>query len=73
MDAQSILRAWQAAQRDSNFYAAFERETGLTPTQVQLYFADWNKLPHEEAIRIAEKHGLDVKTGGFAAYLAERL
>lgn len=72
MDADSILKAWQQAQEAQDFYGALERETGLTPTQVQTFFRDWNKLTHEEAVRISEKHGLDVETGGFAAYLAEQ-
>ena len=37
--------------------------------QVQAHFETWNALPHEEAIAIAEAHGITVEEGGFQAYL----
>lgn len=74
MKYAEIKAAWTKAQERvviADFYATFSAETGLTKDVVQGHFADWNQMPHSEAIAIAERHGTTVRDGGFQAYLAE--
>ena len=73
MKAQDILNIWNRAVRESDFYAAIERDLGFTRAQLAAFFRDWNALKHEDAEAIAVKHGLNVREGGFQAYLADRI
>jgi len=69
---EDIDSAWKAAQDDPDtFYECMEVLTGFTKDQIKTHFADWNKLSHEEAETIAERHGITLEEGGFQAYLAE--
>jgi len=74
---QEIEDAWRQSQQRTEglphraFYDIFQELTGLTQIEVRNRFNEWNDLTHEEAERIAEKHGTTVRDGGFQAYLAE--
>jgi hypothetical protein len=73
VNAQEILAAWKAAADTSDFYAAFEKATGLNEGEVKLRFTHWTKLRHETAEEIAADHGMTVREGGFQAYLVSIL
>jgi len=73
MNATEILAAWKAAAATGDFYAAFEKATGLNEGQVKLHFTHWGKLRHETAEEIAEDHGMTIREGGFQAYLVSIL
>ncbi len=70
---QTIRAAWLAANAGASgdFHAGFQLATGIPRSVVEEHFAAWNRLPHEETVAIAERHGTTVREGGFHAYLAE--
>lgn len=70
MTTQEIQAAWTAATRSENFYVEFEKLTGFTSSEVVKLFSDWNKMSHEEVVKIAEDAGVTVSDAGFPAYLA---
>jgi len=77
MTTAELITAWHEAQLayhdGGNFYAVFAEKAGLDEAEVKQHFRDWNELPHEQVVAIAERQGTTVREGGFQAYLAEVL
>jgi hypothetical protein len=79
---QRVMGAWEAAQgrmkAGESFYDALADElrdaigVRWTESDIKGYFADWNRLSHTEALTIAEEHGVNVRKGGFQAFLAHQ-
>lgn len=71
MDTKALHDAAQQALRSRDgYFVEFERRTGLTPTQVNTYHRNYQKLSSDERDALRCRHGGD---DSFHAYLAERL
>jgi hypothetical protein len=73
---EQIKAAWDKASdngktTNANFYSRFGTATGLSRPYLRRKHDQWLCLGRLESQAIADKHGTNLRDGGFQAYLAE--